>query len=333
MAEQPPSEHHKPVPPPPPQVEEVNRKLWATPVVSPENNNVNVHKKTKNKNTVITLLIILLIILVGGTGFIVYQYMAQQTKLEAVNEEIKSLIEENTRLQEQVDAKETFNSVVHDIYTEWRKLEGTPYIEKAQTGRVVTLVQGAYDIRTSPADVNVLTDTLRELLGELQVFTNSMEKNIMNISGDSTESVTDMLSHGIVETTYYSSVSGKAPCEQIASACVWSNAPNMINFNVDAFQVAVKVGGPDFAEWWKKGVAYHEFAHVLQNFNPTATESVLATFDNNKELMADCYASAYFGGNEFITYNYNLGCTATQIDAVKAWADSLKITVPTITQG
>ncbi len=53
---------------------------------------------------------------------------------------------------------------------------------------------------------------------------------------------------------------------------------------------------PWMTDFIQTGIAYHEFAHVLQFTNPEATDAAVAAFGGDVETMADCYSLTYLLG-------------------------------------
>ena len=49
-------------------------------------------------------------------------------------------------------------------------------------------------------------------------------------------------------------------------------------------------------DWLRTGLAYHEYAHVLQFNNPEQTETAVESFGGDWETMADCYALTFLPG-------------------------------------
>jgi hypothetical protein len=98
-------------------------------------------------------------------------------------------------------------------------------------------------------------------------------------------------------------------------------------------------------EWLRTGVAYHEFAHVLQMMNPAPTEQALEHFAGDDETMADCFALTYLDGwtlehrvwiNRHDYWDIDIGyghvCDDAQKQAVQDWYGTLGFQLEPITQ-
>lgn len=265
------------------------------------------------------------------TGYFAFNLFVVQSQLNSAKTQTQTVEQEKEELQKQVDAKETFGAVTKELFGLMHTFDGMPYKEYFPTEEADKLIQDAYVYRSEPDYVAVSTQQMQSYVNELKTLRSEMDNEKgSNSSGDVTEGKIDELSGGMTRSSYY--MPPENPCEGEASACVWSNEPRVVHFNLDAFNYALEARGSSFTEWWKTGVAYHEFAHVLQNINPNETDQVTAVFNNDWELMADCFAGVYWGGDEMISYSYNRGCTGTQKQVVKEWYSSLTFATPSISQ-
>ena len=98
-------------------------------------------------------------------------------------------------------------------------------------------------------------------------------------------------------------------------------------------------------DWLRTGIAYHEFAHVLQFTNPGPTDTALESFDGDTETMADCFALTYLDGwtldhtiwiNRYryweVSIGYGYTCNETQRQVVRDWYGQLGFQSRPITQ-
>jgi hypothetical protein len=98
-------------------------------------------------------------------------------------------------------------------------------------------------------------------------------------------------------------------------------------------------------DWLRTGIAYHEFAHVLQLANPEATATALEAFGGDNEQMADCYALTYLDGWTLdhtiwtsnveyweVSIGYGYTCSAEQMQVVRDWHEQIGFTSKPISQ-
>ena len=95
----------------------------------------------------------------------------------------------------------------------------------------------------------------------------------------------------------------------------------------------------------RSGVAYHEFAHVLQMTNPDATDAALEAFGDDDEIMADCFALTYLDGWKLdhriwvssyeywdVSIGYGYTCNESQKQVIRDWYSQLGYQATPISQ-
>lgn len=150
-----------------------------------------------------------------------------------------------------------------------------------------------------------------------------------NVTGSVYESTFDRLGGGFVG---WSLDDADALCRKDVLACVSSDEPRTVH--VDAADDVL----PYMTDEIRIGVAYHEFAHVLQFANPEPTTSALEAFAGDAETMADCFALTYVDGwtldhrvwvsnREYwdIDVGYGYACDEAQKQVIREWRESLGI--------
>ncbi len=121
-------------------------------------------------------------------------------------------------------------------------------------------------------------------------------------------------------------------CNSDVLACVDSENPLVVH--VDAADDGLEYTN----DWLRTGIAYHEFAHVLQFTNPEPTEAALVSFDGDVETMADCFALTYLDGWTLhhtiwvssyqyweVDVGYGYTCTDAQRQVVRDWYGQLGV--------
>lgn len=181
------------------------------------------------------------------------------------------------------------------------------------------------------ADVAAATAELEASLADAAVELST------NTTASSYETTIDLLSGGFVASVIDDADSFCEAGDIIA--CVSGDDPQLVHF--DAADNAL----PYMTDVLKTGVAYHEFAHVLQFTNPEPTEVALEAFGGDVETMADCFALTYLDGWKLdhrifvgryeywdVSIGYGYTCDETQRQAIRDWYALLGYTPAPISQ-
>jgi hypothetical protein len=157
-----------------------------------------------------------------------------------------------------------------------------------------------------------------------------------NASKSAYESVIDKLGGGFVATAIDDA---DTLCETDVLGCVTSE--DMYTVHIDKPDSKL----PFMTDFIRKGLAYHEFAHVLQFTNPESSDEAVQSFSGNYEKMADCFALTYLKGwklhhtvwvSDFEYYEVDVGygytCNSKQRTVVKRWYEVLVYAAQPISQ-
>lgn len=244
-------------------------------------------------------------------------------------------IEEQTEL---IDQKETFGAAMERLIDTARQFEGSRLGALVPVDDYARLAREGWTHRWMPsaldddiADVNSARLELEELLATAQTEATT------NATGSVYEATIDSLGAGFARSTIDDA---DGLCESDVLACVDGADPYLVHF--DAADSTL----PYMTDFIKTGIAYHEFAHVLQFTNPGPTETALAAFGGDYETMADCFALTYLPGwtldhtvwvSSFeyweVSIGYGYTCNADQQQSIRDWYESLPIVVEPISQG
>ena len=279
--------------------------------------------------------------LLATGGFLAF-YLVQLNQANAVIEQRDDTIDKQDRtIEEQedlIDKKETFGDVMAGVLGTASEFEGTVVGDIVPTDGITWVADKAWSHRWDAdqldddiAEAQEMADDLDALLVEAESQTAS------NSTGSAYETTIDLLGGGLV-----SSVIDDADtfCSRDVIACVSSVDPRVVHF--DAADHAL----PYMTDWLRTGIAYHEFAHVLQFTHPEESAVALEFFSGDEETMADCFALTYLDGwtldhtvwvssREYweVSLGYGYTCDETQRQAVRDWYGSLAYTVEPVTQG
>ena len=178
----------------------------------------------------------------------------------------------------------------------------------------------------------------RDAAAELEVvLATAAAEATTNATGSTYESVIDQLGGGYVTSVIEDA---DAFCERDVIACVWSDDPLMVHFDVADGAL------PYMTDTLKTGVAYHEFAHVLQFVYPSITAEAVVAFAGDMETMADCFALTYLPGWKLdhrvfvsryeywdVSLGYGLTCNDTQRQVIRDWREQMGYVPRPVTQG
>lgn len=258
-------------------------------------------------------------------------------KLDEANTRIDEqdrLIEEQEELIEQ---KEVFGAAMTALVETARKFDGVLVDSVVPFDRYqLYAVQGwihRWKLDSLQADVERVEDATEELE---TLLTAANTEATTNTTGTTYESVIDQLSAGFA-TTHLDDAD--TLCESDVLACVMSDEPLKVHF--DAADSAL----PYMTDTLRTGIAYHEFAHVLQMTNPEPTETALLAFGDDGETMADCFALTYLPGWKLdhriwvssyeywdVSIGYGHTCDETQRQAIRDWYGQLGFHAEPISQ-
>ncbi len=248
--------------------------------------------------------------------------------------EARDLIEEQNNL---IDEKETFSAAMHELTATASEFDGVLYASIVPQSRLERLASRAWEHRRDVAALNQDTNDALTTRDELaQVLAAARDQAATNGSGTKYEAVIDSLGDGFVTAVVDDA---DKLCEDDVLACVVSDDPYTVHFDKADSKL------PYMTNWLRTGLAYHEFAHVLQLTNPEATATALEAFDGDDEKMADCYALTYLKGWTLdhtiwvsdveyweVSIGYGYTCNSAQKQVVRDWYEQLGFTSEPVSQ-
>lgn len=281
----------------------------------------------------LVVIILLVVALLAALGALTY-YLLQ---LSAANDRIADQKQQIQEQKDLIDKKETFGAAMTGLLDTASRFDGVLMTSIVPFDDYEAIATRAWQNRWLPEYLVEDTETVDRYNDDLTALLAAAATEAgSNTTGSSYETVTDQLGGGFVATLVDDADS---LCESDVLACVFSEDPYTVHF--DAADANVEY----MTDWLKAGVAYHEFAHVLQMTNPEPTEIALEAFGGDDETMADCYALTYLDGwkldhRVFITsyswwdvsIGYGYTCNETQKQAVRDWYGALGYQTTAITQ-
>lgn len=226
--------------------------------------------------------------------------------------------------RELIEKKEAFAAAMAGLGETADRFEGVLFGSIVPQGRYDSFEIRAYNERWNGTALDALTAEVREAAEELAgVLTTAQSQAAANGSGSTYEAVIDQLGGGFVTAVIDDA---DTLCEDDVLGCVISDDPYTVHFD------AADNGAPWMTDWLRTGIAYHEFAHVLQMTNPEPTREALQAFGGDDEIMADCFALTYLDGWELdhriwvsdveywdVSVGYGHVCDEGQRQAVRDW--------------
>lgn len=242
------------------------------------------------RSTVVLGVVLSAVVVASGAGFAWMSAQLSDSRSRITDQE-QRLQDQQRELDEQreaIERKEQFGAAMADLYATVDPLVGLPYSSLVPWTQIEAIAGRAWQHRWTPSALDRDILDLETLTSDLVVRADAArEQAATNASGSVWEATLDELGGGWVSMEF--DESGR-PCGLEAMACVSGASP---------FHVEVSAGtrsDGQLTDWMRTGVAYHEFAHVLQFTNPEATASALTAFADDPETMADCYALTVLDG-------------------------------------
>jgi hypothetical protein len=262
--------------------------------------------------------VVLLALALTGAGiiaFLLYQRL----------DEALTVIEQQNEL---IDEKETFSASMQDLVDTAAEFDGVLYGDLVPWRDYERLADSAYAQRRDAAGLRERTTQAQAATAELEAkLAAAGDQAAGNASKTVYEKVLDRLGDGFVTTVIDNA---DKLCDGDVLGCVISDDPYTVH--IDKSDVKL----PYMTSFLKTGIAYHEFAHVLQFTNPEETELALESFKGDPETMADCFALTYLKGwklkhtipiDAYSYYEVDIGygytCNSKQRKAIREWHESL----------
>jgi hypothetical protein len=278
--------------------------------------------------------IVLLAVALAAAGGTLAYYLVQLDHANSVIKDRDSTIKDQ---QDLIDKKETFGAAMNDLITTASGFNGQPIATVIPLDSYTILAKQGWAHRWKGEALDRDIAAVQAADSDLKdVFAAAATQASTNATGSTYETVTDQLGAGFV-TSYIDDAD--TLCESDVLACVVSDDALAVHFD------AADVSLPYMTDFLRTGIAYHEFAHVLQFANPDQTDIAVASFGGDDETMADCFALTYLPGwklnhriwvSSYSYYDVSIGygytCTEAQKQVVRNWRDSLAFTMPSITQ-
>lgn len=296
-------------------------------------------RRARRRGWIITVVLLAaaVVALAVASTLLLVKLQAADAQLDQQDERISELQKTVKEQEGLIDRKETFGAAMEGLLETARQFEGMRVGQLVPHGGLRSLTHSAWRHRhdaelleTDIAEANALTASLGAQLEDARALA------AVNATGSVYERVLDELGGGFVTTSIDAA---DELCQADVWGCVAVAEPREVHIDV------VDSTRPFMTDWLKTGVAYHEFAHVLQLTNPEQSESALAAFGGDSEIMADCFALTYLDGWTLdhriwvsstsywdVSVGYRHTCDDAQKQAVRDWYSRLGYRSEPITQ-
>jgi len=236
-----------------------------------------------------------------------------------------------------IDRKDTFSTSMQKLVDQTTGFEGVTVGDVVPEDQIRLLAARGYRNRWDADAMTSVTaevdDLTQQLAGTLAA---ADEQKATNSSKSAYEAVIDKLGGGFALTKIDNA---DKLCKQDVLGCVTSDDPYTVHIDkADTTQ-------PFMTTFIQKGIAYHEFAHVLQYTHPAESDTAAEAFKGDYEKMADCFALTYLKGWKLhhtvyvTTYSYyevDIGygytCNAKQKQVIRDWYEGLGYTASDVSQ-
>ncbi|MEP6481561.1 MAG: hypothetical protein ABJA94_06085 [Rhodoglobus sp.] len=283
----------------------------------------------------LVIIILLSVLLAAATAVLVVGFL----QLKDANARI---LEQRHKIEEQqklIDKKQTFDAAMQQLMKSAHKFDGIPMADIVPVDDYQAIATRAWVQRESPDNVTYEIEQVKNAQNKLDtLLADASAQAGTNTTGTAFETAIDQLGRGFV-TSSIDDVRAICDVAVEALACVSSTDPYTVNFD------ATDNSLPWMTDFVRTGVAYHEFAHVLQFTNPKVTEPALQAFGGDPETMADCFALTYVPGwtldqqifvSSYSYYDVSIGygytCNADQMQVIRNWNQQVGFQLQPISQ-
>lgn len=269
---------------------------------------------------------------VAGAGFLWFSSQLSESR-SRITDQQEQIQEQQRQIDEQkglIERKEQFGAAMADLYATIDPLIGLPYASVVPWTEIDAFAGRAWQHRWTAGALSrdvVDVEAFTALLANRAAAARGQAST--NATGTPWEATLDRLGGGWVSMAFDET---DRPCGLDAMACVSEGAPFIVHVSGDTRD------DPQLTDWIRTGVAYHEYAHVLQFTNPEETASALTAFAGDMETMADCYALTFLDGWSLehevpiddlsyweVSVGYGYTCDDAQRQVIRDWVGGLGV--------
>lgn len=288
-------------------------------------------RRSRGATVAIWILGVALVLALAACAWGAVQFVLAQDRISQQQDRIREQQDEIEQQKELIEKKETFGAAMSALMDTAARFDGVLTASLVPWGTYESLAHRGW---THRRDATAMTRDIAQVdaaRAELETALSAADAEAAsNATGTAYESVIDRLGRGFVRSIVDEKYCGTG--DDGILGCVAGEDPYLVHFD------AAGDAQPFMTDELRAGVAYHEFAHVLQFTNPDATAAALPAFGGDDEFMADCFALTFLDGwkldhrvwtSAYEYWDVNIGygrtCDAAQQQAVRDWYAQLGV--------
>ncbi len=291
-------------------------------------------RRSRGAIVAISILAVALVLAIGAGAWVAVQWMQAQQRISEQHDEIEQQQDEIDEQRDLIEKKEEFGAAMTGLMGSTAKFDGVLTATIVPWEDYRRLADRAWSHRWDATKLAADTEQAELAADQLElVWSTAQQEASTNASGTTYESVIDRLGAGFVRSVLDDERCGSD--DDSILGCVLENDPYLVHFDAPANTL------PYMTDELRTGIAYHEFAHVLQFTNRAATEATLPAFSGDFEVMADCFALTFLDGwkldhrvwvSSYEYWDVNIGygqtCSEPQRQAMRDWYAQLGVQPP-----
>ena len=288
-------------------------------------------RRSRGAVVAIWILGVALVLALAACAWGAVQFVLAQDRISQQQDRIREQQDEIEQQKELIEKKETFGAAMTGLMDTAARFDGVLTASLVPWGAYESLAQRGWTHRWDATAMNRDIEQVDAAHAELESVLGAADAEATsNATGTAYESVIDRLGRGFVRSIVDEQYCGTG--DDGILGCVAEDDPYLVHFD------AAGNGQPFMTDELRIGVAYHEFAHVLQFTNPEATAAALPAFGGDDEFMADCFALTFLDGWKLnhrvwvssyeywdVSVGYGRTCDAAQQQAVRDWYAQLGV--------
>ena len=274
----------------------------------------------------IVTVVLLSVVLIAFAVAAVWFFLQLQNAKATIRDNEREIDEQ----RELIERKDSFGAAMDALLGETTTFTGLPLGNLVPWDDYQLLTERAWDQRwNADALDQVIADTDAARADHVARRDAAAAQAATEAAGGAYDRVIGQLGSGYVSVQIDNA---DALCAKDVLACVMSDDPLVVH--VDAADDAREYT----TDWIRTGIAYHEFAHVLQYANPDETDTAVTAFGGDYETMADCFALTFLDGwtldhrvwvSDYTYWDVSVGygyvCNDSQKQAIRDWRAAIGV--------
>jgi hypothetical protein len=293
-------------------------------------------RRSRGATVAIWTLGVALVLVAAACVWGAVQYVLAQDLISDQQEQIRQQQDEIDEQKKLIEKKETFGAAMNGLMDTASQFDGVLTASIVPWNTYEELAARAWTHRWDAFKLDIDITEADAARSELAtVWSTAQAEAASNATGTAYETTIDQLGRGLVRSVVDEKNCGTG--DDGILGCVYEREPYLVHFD------AAGDAQPFMTDELRVGVAYHEFAHVLQFTNTEATAATLPAFGGDHEFMADCFALTFLDGWKLdhrvwvssyeywdVSVGYGRTCDAAQQQAIRDWYGQLGVRPETV---